>query len=192
MNDDEVTARLKELGELPVESSTASSHLTAMASVEPKQSRRFGRVAVASAALAGFLLGGSGLAVAGAMPKPVEDAVNKVLETTGFRNRGECVSQAARAGDKAAKDACPKGGNGQGRGKANLEERKNDGDPCKGPPIWAGRGRPTAEEKAAHLSARAACPDDSSADATADAAEDDAESTTTTTTTTAPTTTTTT
>ena len=177
MNDDEVTGRLHELGEVPVEPSTASSHLTAMASVEPTQSRRFGRLAVAGAALAGFILGGSGLAVAGAMPKPVEDAVNKVLETTGFRNRGECVSQAARAGDQAAKDACPKGG----KAKANLEERKNDGDPCKGPPIWAGRGRPAAEEKAAHLSARAACPNDA-ADATADAAEEDAESTTTTTT----------
>ena len=189
VNDDEIASRLRDLGEQAVEPSTAAAHLSAMASVEPKRSRRFGRLAVAGAALAGFALGGTGLAAAGAMPKPVEDAVNKVMEVTGFRNRGECVSQAARSGDQAAKDACPKGGrgaHGERSDKANREQRKDDGDPCTGPPAWAGRGRPTPEEKKTHASARAACPDDDAEDATADQTEE--TTTTTTTTTTTPTT----
>ena len=174
---EQLTDRLRDLGRQPIDPATAASQLTAMASVPRARQRRFGRLAVAGAALAAFVLGGSGLAVAGAVPTPVEDAVNQVMEATGFRNRGECVSQAARSGDEAAKAACPKGKESKGdRGrsgaaKARLEEKKNDGDPCTGPPVWAGRGRPTAAEKEARRAEKAGCPEVDPDDA----AEQDAE-----------------
>ena len=125
-------------------------------------------------AVAAIVVGGGGLAVAGGGSGPERDDVARAQAGEGFRNRGECVSQAARAGDEAAKRACPKGGrHAYGTAgkpakarppKARLEEKKDDGDPCTGPPVWAGRGRPTQEEKAAHRAARAACPDDDEPD----------------------------
>lgn len=196
---DDLARRLSSLGERPVPEDVRDQHLHAMlraadASRPTASARRpFGRAAVAAAALVGFLVGSTGFAMAGALPGPVQGVAHDVLsvvqvDVPDWRNRGECVSSAARAGDEAAKAACPKGGPPEGtrgrggapgpegapgqQGKPAKAEKaatpSSDDDPCTGKPPWA--GRKTAEEKAA---ARATCPD-RAADDDADEDVDDA------------------
>ncbi|MDQ3385361.1 MAG: hypothetical protein M3503_05030, partial [Actinomycetota bacterium] len=144
--DDDLTSRLRDLGRQPVPPGTSAAHLTAMSALGPdatRSSRRFGRLAVGLAAITGFLVGGSGLAMAGALPGPVQEGAADVLAQVGVDapdghcNRGACVSAIARAqggedeaapgaapaeeertaaeraATKQAKDACPKGGRGR-------------------------------------------------------------------------------
>ena len=158
--DDDLTSRLRDLGRQPVPPATSAAHLTAMSALGPgatRSPRRFGRLAVGLAAITGFLVGGSGLAMAGALPGPVQEGAAEVLAQVGVdapdghRNRGACVSAAARAhggvdeatpgADPAdeertpeeqaafeqAKDACPKGGRGRGARVA--------GEQCRGKPV---------------------------------------------------------
>lgn len=173
MDENEITQRLRDAGEHQVPSDVRASHLTRMDAARPAARRpsRFGRMAVAAAAFAGFAVGSTGFAMAGALPAPAQRVAHDVLATVNVNvehpeNRGKCVSEAARADPAAkreAKEACPKGGKGKGRpdhaGEGGPPEAlMDDGDPCKGPPPWAGRGRPTAQEKADHKSARAGCP----------------------------------
>ncbi len=187
MDHDDPTRRLADLGRRPVPDELRAEHLHAMrvaarAGVPATPAPRgFGRLAVAAAALVGFLVGSTGFAMAGALPGPVQGVAHDVLsvvqvDVPDWRNRGECVSTAARAGDDAAKVACPKGGRpegtpGAGRDGAPGQQGKapkagapagpnRDDDPCTGKPPWAGPGTP--EEKAA---ARATCPDRAADDA---------------------------
>ena len=157
MNDD-LASRLRDLGRRPVPPATSTAHLTAMSAVSSVRGpvpRRFGGVAVGLAAITGFLVGGSGLAMAGALPAPVQEGVAGVLAQVGldvpdggYRNRGACVSAIARSqGDdgvegaapedeaaaqaerdrvKAAKEQCPKGGRSGQTGKPDGQ--------CKGKP----------------------------------------------------------
>lgn len=185
---DDLARRLSGLGDQPVPEDVRARHLHAMRQAvdvsrsTPPLRRPFGRAVVAAAALAGFLVGSTGFAMAGALPGPVQGVAHDVLsvvqvDVPDWRNRGECVSAAARVGDEAAKAACPKGGPPDGtagrdrtagpdgasgtKGKpakpAKPDEAdgpNRDDDPCTGKPPWAGRR--TAEEKAA---AKATCPD---------------------------------
>ena len=172
--DDDLTSRLRDLGRQPVPPATSAAHLTAMGVLPagPTRSpRRFGRVAVGLAAVTGFLVGGSGLAMAGALPGPVQQGAADVLAQVGVdapdghRNRGACVSAIARAqgGDdgaapgatppeeertaeeraasKQAKDACPKGGRGRGARGAGEQCR---GKPVEGEACVRGAGRKAA------------------------------------------------
>ncbi|HEU5083377.1 MAG TPA: hypothetical protein VFU14_08565 [Acidimicrobiales bacterium] len=197
---DDLARRLSGLGDQPVPSDLRAQHLHAMrqaadGSQPTAPARRpFGRVAVAAAALVGFLVGSTGFAMAGALPGPVQGVAHDVLsvvqvDVPDWRNRGECVSAAARAGDEAAKAACPKGGRPEGapgrdhtpgsdgapgtKGKPTKPGKaagpNSDGDPCTGKPPWA--GRKTAEEKAA---AKATCPD-RAADGQDDPVDDELE-----------------
>ena len=187
--------------------------------------RRFGWKAVAAAAIAGFLAGSTGLAAAGALPDPAQDVAHDVLDVVGigvprstegcpegttYRNHGEYVSSVEAGGGDiaaAAHSDCgkPARGKSQGDGKKEGTPRADtDGDPCTGPPPWAGAHLTPEERTAAQAERTAQCgPDDdddaeeSRAEADGDAdldeqpkAPEDVEETTTTTTEVAPETTT--
>lgn len=140
-----------------------------------RRERRFGRLAVAAAALVGFFVGSTGLAMAGALPDPAQGAAHDVLSVVRIQvpdrpdNHGSCVSQAAKgeyadeAAKKAAIDACktshPPGRSGATPGKSGTAGVKDD--PCRGKPPWAGPGKTEAER--ADLQAansRAGCAED--------------------------------
>lgn len=177
-----VTDRLRALGRQPVPDELSRQHLMEMRmQPAPRPAKRFGRLAVAGAAIVGFMAGSTGLAAAGALPGPAQGVAHDVLGAVGVDvpdNRGRCVSQAARThgedevAKQTAKDACAKGGKPEGVGKADGERDRggpsaaklNDGDPCKGPPAWAGRGQPTVEERSTHEAGRASCPDSDATD----------------------------
>ena len=182
---DDLTDRLAALGSAPVPAEVRAEHLHAMRSSRPAPARRrFGRLAVAAAALVGFAAGSTGFAMAGALPGTAQGIAHDVLSVVQVdvpdrpRNHGACVSAAAKQhrGDEVAKqqakEACrqsnppgrPDGvGRGQGGpdgtppGRVGKPPKADDGDPCTGRPPWAGRvGGPTAEE----AQQRAACPPD--------------------------------
>ncbi len=206
MDETELTQRLRDLGTHPVPDDVTDRHthrMVAVPSAAPE--RRFGRFAVAAAAVVGFAFGSTGLAMAGALPDQAQDVAHDVLSTVNVdvpkSNRGQCVSAIAKNPElskddkKAQKAACPKGGppegigGGEGEGPGRSGEApgrsgtapgqtKHEGDPCRGKPPWAGNKTMTDTEKADAKAARQACPDDDAEDATedaADAAEDAAE-----------------
>ena len=182
MDDDELTRRMREIGERPVPDAVRDRHLHRMAMVRPAPTKRFGRLAVAAAAVVGFMAGSTGLAMAGALPAPAQDVAHDVLSTVNVDvpegKRGPCVSEIAKqtglseAEKDARKDAeCPKGGppahagtggppegergqgNGKGRGNAANADR-HASDPCKGKPPWAGKKDLTPEAKQAMVDER--------------------------------------
>ncbi len=138
------------------------------------RSKRFGRLAVAAAAVVGFLAGSTGLAMAGVLPDPAQDVAHHVLALVRVDvpegTRGACVSAAARdktlskAAKQAAKDACPKGGPPDGAGTPDAGTGRPDtapgpagaSDPCHGKPPWAGRNDLTPEQRDAMKADRAA------------------------------------
>lgn len=205
MDEDEITQRLREAGHRPVPGEVRTGHLSRMRSAAPVVARpkRFGRLAVAAAAFAGFAVGSTGFAMAGALPDPAQGVAHDVLSVVQVevpdrpQNRGQCISAAAKAhpGDEAAKaaakDQCPKGkpahaGEGKGKGKGRPDHagvpggpngRPHDGDPCKGPPPWAGKGAKdaTPEQKQAFEDQRGACGPDADDPAEAEAREEEQE-----------------
>lgn len=199
--EDPTADRLRRLGTADIPSAVRTEHLQAMSAsstddVAPaaRREKRFGRLAVAMAAIVGFLAGSTGLAVAGALPDPAQDAAADVLSVVGLDvpagkegKRGPCVSAAAKLADpaekQAAKDACPKGPFGNGPdgapgqsgekpGKSGDRGRSADApgqvgkadDPCRGRPPWAGHHDLTDDEVAAAKAQREACPDDTDVD----------------------------
>ena len=200
MDEHEITQRLRDAGRQRVPGDVRSTHLTQMHAATPtlERPKRFGRVAVAAAAIVGFTVGSTGFAMAGALPDPAQQVAHDVLavvqvDVENPRNRGQCISGVARDttltpeqkadGKQRCKDAIqpgPPDGVGEGRGRpdhAGVPGGPNGvphaGDPCKGPPPWAGKGAKDvpAEEKQAFEDARAACPDDDGDDAAEDQAE---------------------
>jgi hypothetical protein len=197
MDENEITQRLRDAGDQPVPGEVRATHLSQMHAAVPvvEKPKRFGRLAVAAAAFVGFAVGSTGFAMAGALPAPAQGLAHDVLSVVQVEvpdrkdNRGKCVSAIANDPDltpqqkKAAKDEqCQKGKPahaGKGNGGGPPEELMNDGDPCKGPPPWAGKGAKAekAAQKEAHRAARAGagCADDDTADAEAETAEDQQE-----------------
>ncbi len=130
---DPITDRLRDVGSARIPVATRGTQLRAMhaaystAGVPARRTeKRFGRLAVAMAAIVGFVAGTTGLAMAGALPGPAQGAAVDVLSVVGIDapaakepKRGPCVSEAAKLADpvakQAAKDACPKGPFGNGR-----------------------------------------------------------------------------
>ena len=75
-----LTRRLGALGAQPVEPAVASQHLTALASVAVRPAGGVRqKLQVAGALVAGLLIGSTGLAVAGALPDPLQDASSTAL-----------------------------------------------------------------------------------------------------------------
>lgn len=186
---DPVTDRLRDLGRAPIDEATRDAHVRAMRADAPdlpvadrRPPRR--RLAIAAAAVVGFLAGSTGLAFADALPGPAQEAASDVLAVVGLDvpsgkegKRGPCVSEAAKIEDpvakQEAKDACPKGPFGRGpdeapgRGGSVPEgsdrpdvppgQADKADDPCKGKPPWAGKHDLTDAEVDAAKAERAAC-----------------------------------
>lgn len=81
---DPLTERLRDLGRRPVDPATASQHLTAMASAG-RRPRIWTRAKVGAAFFAGLLVGGTGLASAGALPGSVQGAAHTTLAQVGVQ-----------------------------------------------------------------------------------------------------------
>lgn len=81
---DPLAERLRDLGRRPVDPATASQHLTAMASAGSRP-RTWTRAKVGAAFFAGLLVGGTGLASAGALPGSVQDAAHTTLAQVGVQ-----------------------------------------------------------------------------------------------------------
>ena len=79
---DPLTERLRDLGRQPVDPPTASHHLTAMASAG-RRPGTWTRAKVGAAFFAGLLVGGTGLAGAGALPASVQGAAHTTLAQVG-------------------------------------------------------------------------------------------------------------
>jgi hypothetical protein len=171
MDENEITQRLRDAGRQQVPGDVRSTHLTRMHAAVPtvEQPKRFGRLAVAAAAVVGFTVGSTGFAMAGALPDPAQQVAHDVLSVVQVdvenpRNRGQCVSAIARDPNRtpeekeAAKAECPQGkpdhagegrpdhaGEGNGRPDhagvpGGPNGRPHAEDDCKGPPPWAGKG----------------------------------------------------
>ena len=189
----DVVERLRALGQQPVEPALASAHLTAMAGGRPG-TRGWTRLKVGGAFLAGLLLGGTGLASAGALPDPVQQAAHSALRQVGidvppghdrydgpecgkdangqaFRNHGQYVKANKANNPEAGKSRCGKPVKaGQGSTTSSsapgAANRNSAADNCQGPPPWATDKTMTAEEKtAAQAARRAACPGEDTEDA---------------------------
>lgn len=76
-------ARLRSLGEQPIDPPTQSAHLTAMAVARPARSGLRDKLKVAAALAGGFLLGSTGLAFAGALPAPAQDVASEAMARVG-------------------------------------------------------------------------------------------------------------
>ena len=203
MTDDDLQARLRRLGEVPVDPKVADAHRLAMAEVAVHQDahrRRFGWKAVAAAAIAGFLVGSTGLAAAGVLPDPAQDVAHDVLDTVGidvprstegcpegssFANHGEYVASVEAAGGDvraAAHSDCGKPahagkdkGDKDDKGKARTPRADTDGDPCTGPPPWAGTRLSPEDKTAAKAEREATCGTEEADDAPEAEAKTDAD-----------------
>jgi len=82
---DPLAQRLRDLGRLPVDAATSSRHLQAMARVGRSTGRLRGRLKIGLAFAAGLLIGGTGLASAGALPGPAQDAARTTLSKVGVK-----------------------------------------------------------------------------------------------------------
>jgi hypothetical protein len=182
---DDLEQRLRRLGEVPLDAESATAHRLAIAEVARGANaprKRFGWKAVAAAAIGGFLAGSTGLAAAGTLPDPAQDVAHDVLgavginvprstegcpEGTTYRNHGEYVSAVEAAGgdvEAAAHSDCGMplrgGGNGNGNGNGGTPgtpRPDTDGDPCTGPPPWAGAHLDRVQREALQAERQALC-----------------------------------
>lgn len=186
--DHDIEARLGALGRVPIDPATAEQHLAAIGALAPGRSGRWrpGWKIVVGAGLAGFLAGSTGLAAAGSLPAPAQDVAHDVLATVGidvprstegcpegtsFRNHGEYVSSVEAAGgdvEAAAHSDCGMpvrsggrgGGGAGGGGEPGTPRPDEDGDPCTGPPPWAGAHLDRELRRALQEEHRLLCGDD--------------------------------
>jgi hypothetical protein len=181
VSDDDLEQRLRRLGEAPLDPQIEAAHRLAIAEVVGhgggSHRWRFGWKAIAAAAIAGFLAGSTGLAAAGTLPNPAQDVAHEVLgavginvprstlgcpEGTVYRNHGEYVAAVEAAGgdvEAAAHSDCgmPQRGNRDGNSNRGTPRPDTDGDPCTGPPAWAGAHLTREEREAAKAERRSRC-----------------------------------
>lgn len=81
---DALISRLHDLGSAPIDSATASQHLTAVAVAPRGRDRKWLKAKVAGFLAAGVLVGGTGLASAGALPDAVQDKVSTLAAKVGL------------------------------------------------------------------------------------------------------------
>lgn len=203
MSTDDLEDRLRRLGQAPIPPEIESTHRHAIAHASASAPRaRFGWKAVAMASLAGFFAGSTALAAAGSLPAPAQDVAHEALgvvginvprstdgcpDGTSYRNHGEYVAAVEAAGgdvEAAARSDCGKpvkAGKGQSNGKGGPGKAApgaapdRDGDPCTGPPPWAGTHLDAAAKEQARADRAAACGADDGAEA--DEAEERFEAT---------------
>ena len=208
MSTDDLEDRLRRLGQTPIAPEVAIAHRHAIAQAGTRAPRaRFGWKAVALASVVGFFAGSTALAAAGSLPAPAQDVAHDTLGAVGidvprssedcpegasYRNHGEYVASVEAAGGDvgaAARSRCGKpahpgkgngSSNGRGPGGAPGTGPDRDGDPCTGPPPWAGTHLDAEAKAAARAEHEAACgPDDDDGSGEDRAPDDDAEVTTT-------------
>ena len=173
---DDLIRRLRALGRHSVDPAVASSHLSKVTSPSASGGRSH-RLRTAGVFLAGLLLGGTGLASAGALPAPAQKIAHDTLgavgvkvpggeryqgvECGGAKNHGQYVrSQPKGERAAAAKSLC---GKKTGSGEAKPDKADKPGKSgCEAPPPWAGQGKSQdkAAKKAAQAQRRATCGDD--------------------------------
>jgi len=190
MSTDDLEGRLRRLGRAPINPEVEATHRDSIARAVPRPARaRFGWRAIALASLAGFFAGSTALASAGSLPAPAQDVAHDTLgavginvprstegcpEGTSYRNHGEYVSAVEASGGDvraAAHSDCGKPvhsskGNGNdgkdGAGPGASPDR--DGDPCTGPPPWAGTHLDAEAKEAARAEREATCGPEGDAD----------------------------
>lgn len=185
MSIDDLEGRLRRLGQAPITPEVEATHRHAIAQAASGRPRaRFGWRAVALASLAGFFAGSTALASAGSLPAPAQDIAHDTLgavgisvprssegcpEGTSYRNHGEYVSAVEASGGDvraAAHSSCGMPvhagkGNGNKAGAAPGARPDRDGDPCTGPPPWAGTHLDAEAIEVARAERAATCgPDD--------------------------------
>jgi|GEM_PF-4244962 hypothetical protein len=189
MTTDDLEDRLRRLGQAPIAPEIESTHRHAIAQASASAPRaRFGWKAVATATLAGFFAGSTALAAAGSLPDPAQDVAHGALgavginvprstegcpDGTSYRNHGEYVAAVEAAGgdvEEAARSDCGKpvkAAKGKGNGKGGPGRAApgaapdRDGDPCTGPPPWAGTHLDAEAKERARADREATCgPDD--------------------------------
>jgi hypothetical protein len=79
---DPVIETLRELGRRPVDPAVVTRHLSRMAGIRPRTPFST-KVKVGAAFAAGLLVGGTGLATAGALPSPVQSVAHTVFSSVG-------------------------------------------------------------------------------------------------------------
>lgn len=200
MSIDDLEGRLRRLGQAPIAPEVEATHRHSIARAVSRPLRaRFGWKAVALASLAGFFAGSTALAAAGSLPAPAQDVAHDTLgavgisvprstegcpEGTSYRNHGEYVSAVGASGGDvlaAAHSDCGKpvhsgkgGGNDKEEGVAPGASPDRDGDPCTGPPPWAGTHLDTEAKEVARAEREATCgPEDDAELEPDDAAEED-------------------
>lgn len=191
MSTDDLEGRLHRLGQAPITPEVEANHRHSIAQAVSRPPRaRFGWKAVALASLAGFFAGSTTLAAAGSLPAPAQDVAHDALgavgisvprstdgcpEGTSYRNHGEYVSAVEASGGDvraAAHSGCGKPvHSGKGNGNAKRDgvgpgaSPDRDGDPCTGPPPWAGTHLDAEAQEVARAEREATCgPDDDAAD----------------------------
>ena len=80
---DPIVDRLRDLGHEPMAPDLAARHLGTMAGVRPRAGRAV-KAKVGAAFFAGLLVGGTGLATAGALPAPAQDVAHTTLGSVGL------------------------------------------------------------------------------------------------------------
>jgi hypothetical protein len=147
---DDLTDRLRALGQRPVDPALQSEHLTAMAGVRSGSAFRtslLGRAKVAAGVMAGFLIGATGLTTAGAMGplQPISaDVVEAVTPLKELPGSASAKAKEAREKGAAAKDV---------DGKDSIGTERDWSDDCapveEGGATYAGnRGRYLKQERA--------------------------------------------
>jgi hypothetical protein len=148
--------RLRGLGQHPVDPATAGRHLGAMAGVRHPRARAV-KLKVGGAFFAGLLIGGTGLATAGALPGPAQDAAHSALSTVGvnvpdghqrynnpadcgasanYRNHGQYVKANKAKNPKADQSRCGKplvAGTGDGTNETEGPEPAEAPEPPEAP-----------------------------------------------------------
>lgn len=175
---EDLRQRLRALGTQPIEPSLQSTHLTMLSAAGRRSLRP--KLRTAGVFLAGLLVGGSGLAVAGALPDPAQHVAHQAFGEVGVqvpdpeRYHGpECGPDVKRnhgayvRDDKGvARTECGKPVGGDKDELKGEEEEEEGGEPgaeraakgpCQGPPPWGGANKSsmTTDEKAAAQAARA-------------------------------------
>jgi hypothetical protein len=117
---DPIEDRLRRLGGQPIDPSLASQHLTAIAAVTPSRTTTFGqRLRVGAAFAAGLLIGGTGLASAGALG-PAQGVAHDALGQVGI-NVPDDDGNGADTSEKKARYSGPECTDAEGNPVADIK-----------------------------------------------------------------------
>jgi hypothetical protein len=163
MEETSIVDQLRRAGETPLDDATRTRVLRSVTGRVVARHQRSVRLKVGAAALGGFLLGGTGLASAGALPAPAQDAAHHVFHAVGvsvppghdryndpaacpggpYANHGAYV-RAHKGDPAAAQSRCGKpvvAGQDPTTTPTSAAGASNGSNSRGGPPPWAGKGK---------------------------------------------------